>query len=348
VEVAKSSSALPGGAFIPPVQIQFLRTNLFLINDNGVNSLADGNLVEFDNHFSANVDEQDAVKFSNVNETLGLNNGTSLLAINRRPSLAIRDTVNLNFSRNRQRKYQFQFETGKLKQDNSVVYLEDKFLNKLTPLIVDGISKVDFEVNSNLLSAASNRFSIIFSPAVSFNKVNATIKASNILVDWELSNEFNIKSYDVERSNDGLSFTKFATNIASGNRNQNIAYSWLDIEPLPGYYYYRIKILSNNNLVVYSKIVKLKINKSTPEIYVFPNPIIESNIQLQMNNMPQGIYLLKLINNVGQVMGNYQVAHTQNNYTENIHLLNRLIPGIYQLEVTQPNHKVKKITLSAE
>ena len=347
-EVAKSSSALPGGAFIPPVQIQFLKTNLFLINDNGVNALADGNLVEFDNHYSDKVDGQDAIKLSNVNETLSLNNGGSLLAINRRPLVAIRDTVNLNFSRNRQRKYQFQFETGKLKQDNSVVYLEDKFLNKLTPLIVDGISKVDFEVNSNLLSAASNRFSIIFSPAVSFNKVNATIKASNILVDWELSNEFNIKSYDVERSNDGISFTKFATNIASGNRNQNVAYSWLDIEPLPGYYYYRIKILSNNNLVVYSKIVKLKINKSTPEIYVFPNPIIESNIQLQMNNMPQGIYLLKLVNNVGQVMGNYQVAHTQNNYTENIHLLNRLIPGIYQLEVTHPNHKVKKITISAE
>ena len=347
-ELAKSSSALPGGAFIPPLQTQFLKTNLFLINDNGVNSLADGNLVEFDNYFSAKVDGQDAIKLSNVNETLGLNNGTSVLAINRRPSVAISDTVNLNFSRNRQRKYQFQFETGKLKQDNSVVYLEDKFLNKLTPLIVDGISKVDFEVNSNLLSAASNRFRIIFSPAVSFNKINATIKASNILVDWELSNEFNVNSYDVERSNDGISFTKFATHIASGNRNQIIAYSWLDIEPLPGYYYYRIKILSNNNIVVYSKIVKLKINKSTPEIYVFPNPIIESNIQLQMNNMPQGIYLLKLVNNIGQVMGNYQIAHAQNNYTENIHLLNRLTPGIYLLEVTYPNHKVKKITISAE
>jgi len=347
-ELAKSSSALPGGAFIPAIQTQFLKTNLFLINDNGVNSLADGNLVEFDNHFSAKVDVQDAIKLSNVNETISLNNGGILLAIDRRPSVAIRDTVNLNFSRNRQRKYQIQFETGKSNQDNSVVFLEDKFLNKLTSLNAEGISKVDFDVNANPLSAANNRFRVVFGPAVSFNKTEAKIIGTNILVGWEVSNEFNIKSYDVERSNDGVVFMKFTTNYALDNSNRNASYSWLDREPKSGYYYYRIKSTSNNNLVVYSEIVKLKFNKATPEIYVFPNPIIESNIQIQMNNLPTGIYLFKLVNNNGQVMGNYQIAHAQNILTENIHLLNRLIPGIYQLEITFPDTKVKKIIISAQ
>jgi hypothetical protein len=122
----------------------------------------------------------------------------------------------------------------------------------------------------------------------------------------------------------------------------------LDREPKPGNYYYRIKSTSNNNFIVYSKIVKLKFNKATPEIYVFPNPINESNIQIQMNNLPQGIYFFKLVNNSGQVVGNYKIAHAQNIYTENIRLLNRLIPGIYQLEITYPNNKVKKINISAQ
>jgi hypothetical protein len=310
--------------------------------------LADGNLIQFDSHFNAGVDMQDAIKLSNVYETIGLANGTTSLAINRRPLLASWDTIFLNFSRNRQRKYQFEFVAGKIQQDNLAGFLEDQYLKKLTPLNMDGITKVDFEVSSNPISAASNRFRVLFNPSVSFNKINATVKDGDIAIEWEVNDEYNIKSYDIERSSNGVSFTKLDASLASGNGKKLVSYACLDREPLTGYYYYRIRSLSNNEVVGYSKVVKVKMNRSTPELYVFPNPITESNIQIQMNKMVPGIYLVRLLSSIGQVLGNFQIAHAQNKSTEIIHLANRLAPGIYQLEITLPNNKVKKITISLQ
>jgi hypothetical protein len=64
--------------------------------------------------------------------------------------------------------------------------------------------------------------------------------------------------------------------------------------------------------------------------------------------MVPGIYLVRLLSSIGQVLGNFQIAHAQNKSTEIIHLANRLAPGIYQLEITLPNNKVKKITISLQ
>ena len=213
---------------------------------------------------------------------------------------------------------------------------------------MDGITKVEFEVSSNPLSAASNRFRVLFNPSVSYNKINAAVKDGDIAIEWEVSNEYNIKSYDIERSSNGVSFTKLDSNLAAGNGKKLVSYTWLDREPLPGYYYYRIRSLSNNAVVGYSKVVKVKMNRSTPELYVFPNPVTEDNIQLQMNKMPPGVYIVRLLSSIGQVLGNYQITHAQNISTENIHLAYRLAPGIYQLEITLPTNKVKKITISVQ
>ena len=346
-ETTKSSSNLQG-LFRPVTEPLYFKTNLYLLNDNGTSTLADGNLIQFDDYFNAGVDMQDAIKLSNVYETIGLANGTTSLAINRRPLLASRDTIFLNFSRNRQKKYQFEFVAGKIQQDNLAGFLEDQYLKKLTPLTMDGITKVDFEISSNPLSAASNRFRVLFSPSVSFTKINATVLGNDIAVEWEVSDEYNSKSYDIERSSNGVSFTKLDSSLACGNGKKLVSYAWLDKEPLPGYYYYRIRSLSNNAVVGYSKVVKVKMNRSTPELYVFPNPVTEDNIQIQMNKMPPGIYRVRLLNTIGQVLGNYQISHVLNTSTENIQLANRLVAGIYQLEITSPTNKVKKITISVQ
>ena len=346
-ETAKSSSNLQG-LFRPVTGPLFFKTNLYLQNDNGSSSLADGNLIQFDNHFNAGVDMQDAIKLSNVYETIGLANGTTSLAINRRPILASRDTIFLNFSRNRQRKYQFEFVAGKIQRDNLAGFLEDQYLKKLTPLNMDGITKVDFEVSSNPLSAASNRFRVLFNPSVSFNKINAAVKDGDIAIEWEVSDEYNIKSYDIERSRNGVSYTKLDSSLAFGNGKKLVSYSWLDREPLPGYYYYRIRSLSNNGVVGYSKVVKVKMNRSTNDLYVSPNPVTENNIQIQMNKMPPGVYRVRLVSTIGQVLGNYQITHVKNMSKETIHLANRLAPGIYQLEITYSTNKVKKITISVQ
>lgn len=344
IETAKTFSNLQG-AFRPVNNDHFLRTNLYLLNDNGSSSLADGNLVEFDDRFNAGIDGQDAIKLGNVKETIAFTMGGNLLAINRRPLLFGRDTLYLHFSNTTQRKYQFQLLAGKLQQHNLAGFIEDQYLNKLTPMNMDGTTNVDFEVTSSDLSAASNRFRVLFGPSVSFTNINASLLENDVSVQWQVGNEYNIKTYDIERSSDGVVFTKLDSTMASGNGEKAVSYTWLDRKPLPGNYYYRIRSLSNNNVVAFSEKMKVKINHSGTDLYVFPNPVSENNIQIQMNGMPSGVYLAKLFNGFGQLMGSSRIRHLQKTATENIQFANRLVPGIYQLEITLPNQKNKRISI---
>lgn len=326
-----------------PGQMQSFRTNLYLLNDDGSTHLADGNLAEFDDSYNPGVDLQDALKFYNVNETIGLLSGSTLLGVNRRPPLANSDTLFYKFIKNRQRKYQFEFIAAQLERDNLAGFVEDKFLNKLSPLNMNNTTKLNFEVTADAAAAAADRFRVVFKPSVVYTKVAATVLNSDIGVEWSVANEFDIKSYDVERSTDGTNFTKLGAVVSSGNSTNMVTYSWLDVSPALGYYYYRVRSISNSNVVGHSNVVKVKINKSTPAIYVFPNPVTQNEIHLQMNSMPQGVYNVRLINNLGQVILANRISHASGTSTETMRPDTRLLSGIYQLQVTAPDKKITMV-----
>lgn len=71
---------------------------------------------------------------------------------------------------------------------------------------------------------------------------------------------------------------------------------------------------------------------------VFPNPVTNGVINLQMNNMPQGIYNVRVMNGIGQVIVTRQLNHSAGNSTETIQLGKGAVKGIYQLEVVKPDN----------
>ncbi len=198
-------------------------------------------------------------------------------------------------------------------------------------------------MTDNTASAAADRFKIVFKPSIVYTSLAAAVLYSDIAVEWNVPNEQNIKEYDIERSTNGINFTKVAAMASSGNSATAVGYNWLDVSPALGDYYYRIRSKSNNNVIGYSNIVKVTINKSTPAIYVFPNPVTQNTIHLQMNSMPKGVYAVRLINNLGQVIGTNWIGHLEGTATESIQPNNKLLSGIYQLEVTAPDKKITMI-----
>jgi len=326
-----------------PAPSQSLRTNLYMVNSDGNRHMADGNLAQFDDSYNPGVDLQDALKFGNVNETFGLLSGNTSLALDRRPPLANTDTVFFSFAKARQLKYQFEFTTELLERDNLAGFVEDKFLHKLSPLNMNGTNKLDFEVTAAAASAAIDRFRVVFKPSVVYTKLRAAVFSSDIGVEWNVASELDIKAYDVERSTDGINFTKMGTVTSVGNSTTAVTYSWLDKSPALGHYYYRIRSVSNSNVVGHSNIAKVKINKSTPAIYVFPNPVTENILQLQMNGMPQGVYGVRLMNSLGQAVVTNRISHTAGTATETIRPARKLIAGVYELQVTAPDKKITMV-----
>jgi len=326
-----------------PAPSQSLRTNLFMLYADGNRHMADGNLVQFDDSYNPGVDLQDALKFGNVNETFGILNGNTSLALDRRPPLANTDTVFFSFAKARQLKYQFEFTTELLERDNLAGFVEDKFLQKLSPLNMKGTNKLDFEVTAATASAAIDRFRVVFKPSVVYTKLSAAVLSSDIGVEWIVASELDIKAYEVERSTDGINFTKMGTVTSAGNSTTAVTYTWLDKSPALGHYYYRIRSVSNSNVVGHSNIAKVKINKSTPAIYVFPNPVTENILQLQMNGMPQGVYGVRLMNSLGQAVVTNRISHIAGTSTETIRPARKLIAGVYELQVTAPDKKITMV-----
>ena len=162
-------------------------------------------------------------------------------------------------------------------------------------------------------------------------------------VEWKVSNEKDMKQYEVERSSNGLLFTKQATVAAMNTGSAN--YNWLDTYVLPGVYYYRIRCINVDGKIQYTGIVKVLIGDGKSLITIYPNPITDGMIHLQLTNAPEGKYKIKLINKLGQLIVQKQITHAGGSATELIKWDYNLAHGMYQLQVTKPDGTEKDLNV---
>lgn len=322
--------------------------NLYIVGADGKETLADGVLAQFGNNFAAGRDQMDAVKFSNVNETFSIKSGADYFMLERRPFAKASDTIFFSFNRTRQYRYRFNILLDNIiQQKNRVAYLEDRYLQTSTALDMQGSTWIDFEVNSNAGSTAANRFYIVFKKLAKFSIVKADAVAADVLVNWTVDNAAIVDRYEVERSADGINFTPIGEAAAIKDGAASAAYSFTDLNPEPGIYYYRVKAVSDAYKAYdYTEAVKVKVVKHKGELYVFPNPVTNNVIGLSMNMaMPEGLYAIRLLNSNGQVVMTKQVQHSRSTATETIPYPSAVTDGTYQLEVTGPDKKRAVITI---
>jgi hypothetical protein len=130
-------------------------------------------------------------------------------------------------------------------------------------------------------------------------------KENTALIAWTTKNERNVKAYELERSTDGLAFSKIhEQNIQNKNNAQKANYQHLDTEITEGVFYYRLKTMDDDGRFQYSKIVSILVaNKSRMVIY--PNPttgivqIFNPKINAKTNPKTVGFTLQ---NSLGQVV----------------------------------------------
>jgi len=324
-----------------------LRDNLYAINADGSASLYDGNLTIYSATNSNLIDGMDAVKMTNFGENLGLQRGNTTLAIERRQIIATADTIFFKMWNMHQKTYKLELILTGLNRPGLTGVLEDAWLNTTTSLDLNGTTNALFTVTNVAASSAPNRFRIILSsPAsafkplpVTFTGIKAFEKNSNVNVEWTVENEKNISQYQIQKSGDGRQFTTVTTVISKGN-NSSI-YNWIDISSANGNNFYRISSVDINGQVQYSKVIKITTGLSNGLISVYPNPVVNGIINLQLSNQPKGIYTVRVFNNFGQMMHVTQIKHDGGNSTQTVQLKENISKGNYQLEVITPdNNKI--------
>lgn len=324
-------------------------TNLYLQQPD-TTILADGNLEIFDDNYSAVVDFGDAPKFSNTRETFGLLRDSKTLAIERRPQILAFDTIFFKLTKTSQRNYNFEFIPQNFNPALNA-FLEDRYTGLKTPINLTTTSSFNFTINSDTVSAASDRFKIVFKNSltagplpVTFKSIKAYHQNDHIAIEWTVENELNISKYELEKSIDGITFTKIYTTPSKGFNTLSSTYPYLDKNLFAGNNFYRVLSYSQTGgTFEYSRVAVVKINEQTQEINIFPNPVTGNKIGLALNNLPAGKYNLKLINSLGQVMMVQQINNAGGNSLEFLTPDSKLSSGIYQLEVTKPDKSSAKI-----
>jgi hypothetical protein len=322
-----------------------LQATLYGINPDGSAFVTDGNLIQYNEDYSNKIDGLDARKLINSTENLGIKSGGKELVIERRHNIVETDTIFYNLTGVRAQNYLLEFTASHLSAFGVDGYAEDTYLNTQTPLNMDGVTKVNFAVTNAAGSKAANRFRIVFRQApllfalpVTFVSVKAYQKDASVAVEWQVENERDMQQYEVEKSTDGVRFTKSATIKAVNDGAQS--YQWIDQQATPGINYYRIRSVGKDGKADYSTIVKVVVVFPKPSIEIYPNPITDGTIHLQLINQPEGMYGIRLLNSLGQVIVSKQAGHAGGNTTENIKWDYNLAHGVYHLEVTKPNGEV--------
>lgn len=327
-------------------------TNLYL-QQADTTILADGNLEIFDNIFSNAVDFGDAPKFGNTRETFGILRDAKTLAVERRPEIANNDTIYFKLTKVTQRSYNFEFIPQNFNPELTA-FLEDRYTGSKTIISLNTKSILNFTVNSDTISSASDRFKIVFKNIaavplpVTYKSIKAFQQNKNITVEWSVENEINISKYEVEKSIDGVHFTKINTTTAKGINGGNATYTIIDKNILQGNNFYRILNYKETGAFEYSRIVIVKVNEISSGISIYPNPVTGNTIGVAINNLPAGKYNCRLINTLGQIIMVQQLNHAAGNSMESLVPNSKLTAGIYQLEVMTPNNQKSTLKVVVE
>ena len=108
--------------------------------------MIDGVLINYDDSYSNSVDDMDAIKSTNTSENLSIKTANTLLVIERRHSIAEKDTIFLNLANTKVQKYRFEFTADQLDQPGLTGFLEDNYLHTSTPLNLNGSTIADFNI----------------------------------------------------------------------------------------------------------------------------------------------------------------------------------------------------------
>ena len=122
-----------------------------------------------------------------------------------------------------------------------------------------------------------NEFQVLGTASASPLPVNLlSFTASNVnneyaKLNWQTASGSSAASFDIEKSLDGISFSKIGSMSAVINSTTDQSYSFNDVNPSSGINNYRLKLTDINGKITYSSIDPVKFTKGLAP-YITPNP----------------------------------------------------------------------------
>lgn len=333
-----------------PAPAEYLRVTLLRVNSNSTTSLVDGNLTNYGNDYSNGLDD-DAPKLSNFGENFGILRLGSKLAIEQRKLIYALDTTYFSMWNMQQTTYRMVLTTGNLEHPGLLGFLEDRYLNSVTPIQLNGINNYDFSTSGPVEARAEDRFRILFrNPALvplstTFTSISGRFASRKVDLQWTVTQESAIREYVVERSLDRVQFSPVSTHTPYNTPGVR-TYTSSDFGFSTGDNFYRVRAVGLNGENTYSSIVKVTTGTATQDIAVYPNPVINKRINLQMSSTQTGRYQLDLFDNAGVKLTLPSLTASGGDVMQTITLPGTLSAGVYRLRILAPDGKLTVKTIN--
>lgn len=173
--------------------------------------------------------------------------------------------------------------------------------------------------------------------------MNATLVNDNkVAIEWTLFARLTTEEYDVEKSNDGISWKSVCTVKCDSSLTLPFTYRSMDMFPLKGINFYRVRLKDYNGRLSVTPVKTVRVNAAC-DVVVYPNPAIDI-VRVLPGQAPVTDWYISIINSKGQVI-------LQKKYSKNIAgvelPVNNIPGGIYLLEVSNGNLKqVKRLLIN--
>ncbi len=164
---------------------------------------------------------------------------------------------------------------------------------------------------------------------IKFSSTKAFRKGNNVSIEWSIADIFNVKTFQIERSNNNFDYKTISTLNAESNK---LNYKWEDNTLLLGDYFYRIKAVEINGDITYSNVLSVKsVKQQMSSISIYPNPIKNQSLTLMLHNVTKGIYSISIYNVYGTEVYNSTLNHNGLDEGLNLNIPNNIKNGVYYL-----------------
>ena len=167
-----------------------------------------------------------------------------------------------------------------------------------------------------------------------FGDFKVSEKNSNLLIDWSTYDEVNVNHFEIERSQTGQQFTTVGRLNAKGSNGNKTDYNWIDTAPFKGVSFYRIKEVDIDMRAKYSTVVRIDLAQPNSELTLFPNPVVDSKVSIQVGNISKGQYKISVSNLNGKKLYDQTLDHQGGVISQVIQLPAETPSGIYSLSIS--------------
>ena len=152
---------------------------------------------------------------------------------------------------------------------------------------------------------------------------------------WITASEQNSRDFIVERSADGINFEAILEQPAAGNSSTILYYNDVDVTPLQGWSYYRLKEVDFDETTSYSEIrsVYFDGNGNGVSLNAWPNPVSGGALQVSLTGLTQQSDVrLQIHDAIGRVCADQQLsAHQDGTIRTTVTVDQNLPSGVYYL-----------------